>query len=146
MRARLSYVGAGRPTFISRGQHLTAPSWLYLGDATTRHSQYVEIMWRCVPAFNMERRMPAMRLSQDRIWQHASHAVPECVRPRAHQGSCALVIPALRVADQEVAKRLHARHRFELFRIDKISVERWPLFLAEQLHQADIFLDQIIRQ
>ena len=35
-----------------------------------------------------------------------------------------LEIPALRVGDQKVAKRLHARDRLEFFRIDEVGVER----------------------
>ncbi len=58
----------------------------------------------------------------------------------------ALVIPALRVGDQKVAECLHARDRFELFRIDEIGVERDRVGLGEQRHQATVLLDQIIRQ
>src|SRR6202045_5248669 len=55
-------------------------------------------------------------------------------------------IPALRVGDEKVAERLHARHGLELFGVDEISVEGLGLGLAEQLHQPAVLLDQIIRQ
>src|SRR5580704_18499747 len=58
----------------------------------------------------------------------------------------ALIIPALRVGDEKIAERLHARHGLELFRIDEVGVERDRLGLAEQLHQPAVLLDQIIRQ
>src|ERR1700685_3674460 len=58
----------------------------------------------------------------------------------------ALKIPALRVGDEKIAERLHARYGLELFRIDEVSVERRRLGLAEQLHQPAVLLDQIIRQ
>ncbi len=42
-----------------------------------------------------------------------------------------LKVPALRVGDQKVAEYLDARHRLELFRIDKIGVKRERIGLAE---------------
>jgi hypothetical protein len=45
--------------------------------------------------------------------------------------AAALKIPALRVGDEEIAKCLHARHRFQLFRIDEVGIERDGLRLAE---------------
>src|SRR5580704_2418611 len=57
-----------------------------------------------------------------------------------------LKIPALRVGDEEVAERLHARYGLELFGIDEVGVERLRFGFAEQLHQAAVLLDQIIRQ
>src|ERR1700722_15828106 len=71
-------------------------------------------------------------------------AMPWCVAPLAMM--TALKIPALRVGDEKIAERLHPRHGLELFRIDEIGVERDRLSLAEQLHQAAVLLDQIIRQ
>src|SRR5271168_947275 len=55
-------------------------------------------------------------------------------------------IPALRVGDQKIAKRLNARNGFQLFGIDEIGIERDGVALAEQLHQSAVLLDQIIRQ
>ena len=55
-------------------------------------------------------------------------------------------IPALRFRDQEIAKHLDARNRFQLFRINEIGVERDGVGFAEQLHQSAILLDQIVRQ
>src|SRR5882762_6154149 len=54
--------------------------------------------------------------------------------------------PALRLAHHEVAEHLHARHRLQLFRIDEIGVDLDRVGLAEQLHQAVVLLDQIVRQ
>src|SRR5262249_23088714 len=58
-----------------------------------------------------------------------------------------LKIPALCVRDQKITKHLHARDRLELFRIDEIGVvgER-AVAVTEQLHQAAVLLDQIVRQ
>src|ERR1700761_5105862 len=55
-------------------------------------------------------------------------------------------IPALRVGDQKIAKRLNARNGFQLFRINEIGVERDGIALAEQRHQSAVLFDQIIRQ
>src|SRR5277367_4248602 len=54
--------------------------------------------------------------------------------------------PALRLAHHEVAEHLHPRHGFQLFRIDEISVELDRVGFAEQLHEAAVFLDEVIRQ
>src|SRR3569833_1962509 len=54
--------------------------------------------------------------------------------------------PALRVAHEKIAEGLNACHRFELFRIDEERIERRAFLFAEQLHQADILLDEIVRQ
>ena len=54
--------------------------------------------------------------------------------------------PALRVADEEVAERLNARDRLQLFRVDEERVERRAFLFAEQLNQADVFLDQVVGQ
>src|SRR5208282_1055142 len=62
------------------------------------------------------------------------------------RSSGTLEIPALRVGDEKVAKRLHAGDRFELFGIDEIGIERDGIGLGEQLHQPAVLLDQIIRQ
>src|SRR5580700_9764066 len=61
---------------------------------------------------------------------------------RCWQREWELKIPALRVGDQEVAKRLHAGHGLELFGIDEIGIERDRFGIAEKLHQA--ILDQIV--
>src|SRR5262245_40326290 len=53
--------------------------------------------------------------------------------------------PALCVAHKEIAERLDARDRLELFRIDEERIELRAFFLAEQLHQADVLLHQIVR-
>src|SRR6185312_16766372 len=60
---------------------------------------------------------------------HASHAKggkvfasfmqPSEARHTPEAGQGRLKIPALRLGDQEIAERLNARHRFQLFRIDK---------------------------
>src|SRR4029077_13971254 len=55
-------------------------------------------------------------------------------------------IPLLCFRDQEVAEHLDARDRLEFFRIDEERIEREIVDLAEQLHQATVFFDQIIRQ
>jgi hypothetical protein len=55
-------------------------------------------------------------------------------RARLHRVRAAIKaseIPALRVGDEEIAKSLHARDRFKLFRIDKVGIERHSLGLAE---------------
>ena len=54
--------------------------------------------------------------------------------------------PALRVAHQEVAEDLHARNRLELLGINEKSVDRGRVGFTEQLHQATVLLDQIVRQ
>src|SRR3984885_10976093 len=54
--------------------------------------------------------------------------------------------PALRLAHHEVAEHLDARHRLQLFRIDEVGIELDRVGFAEQLHQAVVFLDQIVRQ
>ena len=52
----------------------------------------------------------------------------------------------MRFRDEEVTEGLHARNIFELFRIDEIALKRGRLKLREDLHEARIFIDQIIRQ
>src|SRR6516164_2383539 len=54
--------------------------------------------------------------------------------------------PALRFAHHEIAEDLNACHGLQLFRIDKICVQLDRIGLAEQLHKAIVFLDEIIRQ
>jgi len=54
-------------------------------------------------------------------------------------------MPALRVGDEEIAEYLNTRDRFELFRINKVSVECERVGFAEKLYQATILLDQIVR-
>src|ERR1700731_1507166 len=71
-------------------------------------------------------------------------AMLRCVAPL--EMMTGLKIPALRVGDEKIAERLHARPGLELFGIDEVGVERLGLGLAEQLHQAAVLLDQIIRQ
>src|SRR5260370_3933329 len=56
------------------------------------------------------------------------------------------VIPALSLADQEVAERLHPRHRLEFLRVDEKSVERDGFRLAEQLYEAAVLFDDVVRQ
>src|SRR6187397_2259882 len=76
-----------------------------------------------------------------------SHAALARMITKMNARDCgASEIPALRLRDQEVAEYLHARDRFQLFRIDEIGVEHDALRFREQLHQSVIFLDQIIRQ
>src|SRR5262249_9208262 len=55
-------------------------------------------------------------------------------------------VPALGVRDQEISENLNTCDRLEFFRINKISVERERVGFAEQLNQAAVFLDQIVRQ
>src|SRR5579862_4454556 len=57
-----------------------------------------------------------------------------------------LEIPPLRVGDEEIAEDLNARHRFEFLRIDEERIERERVGVTEQLHQAAVFLDQVVRQ
>src|SRR5260370_15064913 len=56
------------------------------------------------------------------------------------------IIPALSLADQEVAERLHPGHRLEFFRVDEISVARDGFRFAEQLYQAAVFFDDVVGQ
>src|SRR5229473_7108030 len=63
-----------------------------------------------------------------------------------HVSSYPSIIPALSLADQEVAERLHPGHRLEFLRVDEISVERDGFRFAEQLHQAAVFFDDVIGQ
>src|SRR5258705_3191496 len=56
------------------------------------------------------------------------------------------IIPALSLADQEVAERLHPGHRFEFLGVDEIGVERDGFRLAEQLHEAAVFFDDVVGQ
>ena len=66
-RARLSHVGAGRPTItFQRGTSCRHLGWLIWGDATTQRRQHNAIMRRGVRAYNAKRRMPAMRPWQKR--------------------------------------------------------------------------------
>src|SRR5262249_5436409 len=55
-------------------------------------------------------------------------------------------VPALRVGDEEISENLNTCDRLEFFRINKISIERERVGFAEQLNQAAVFLDQIVRQ
>src|SRR6266851_5837334 len=55
-------------------------------------------------------------------------------------------MPALRLGDEKVAKHLHARDRLEFLRIDEIGVVGDLVVVAEQMHQAAVLLDQIVRQ
>src|SRR5580700_503485 len=61
---------------------------------------------------------------------------------RSEKGS--LVIPALRVGDEEIAEGLHARDGLELFGVNEIGVERDRFGFAEKLYEAAVLLDQII--
>src|SRR5262245_34298870 len=56
------------------------------------------------------------------------------------------IAPALRLADEEIAERLHARDRLELFRIDEERVERDRVGLAEHLDEAAVLFDQVVGQ
>src|SRR5271168_261131 len=56
----------------------------------------------------------------------------------------ALVIPALRVGDEEIAEGLHACDGLELFGVNEIGVERDRFGFAEKLYEAAVLLDQII--
>src|SRR6186713_838594 len=83
-------------------------------------------MRRAALSYNTKRRKTAMRVP------HVLWAASET--------------PALRVAHEEIAKRLHARDRLQFFGINEIRIERRAFLFAEQLHEADVLLDQIIRQ
>src|SRR4249919_2437053 len=54
--------------------------------------------------------------------------------------------PALCLAHHEVAEYLYPRHRLQLFRIDEIGVDLDRVGFTEQLHQAVVFLDEVIRE
>src|ERR1700722_20222761 len=56
------------------------------------------------------------------------------------------ITPPLRLADEKITKRLHARDRFQLLRIDEEGVDRDRIGFGEQLHQAAVLLDQVVRQ
>src|SRR5581483_7200456 len=71
--------------------------------------------------------------------RHAQAQSPEHLYERSEA-------PALRVAHEEIAERLHARDRFQLFRIDEERIQRRPFLLAEQLDETDVLLDQIVGQ
>ena len=58
---------------------------------------------------------------------------------------CELEIPALRFRDKKISENLHARDRFQLFRIDEIGIQRDRVVLREQLHEALFFFDQVVR-
>ena len=58
---------------------------------------------------------------------------------------CALVPPPLRHGHQKIAEDLHARDRFEFFRIDKVGIERERVVPAEELHEPAVLLDQVVR-
>src|SRR6266567_2656305 len=55
-------------------------------------------------------------------------------------------IPLLRFRNQEVAEDLNARNGFEFFRVHEEGVEGEIVKIAEQLHQAAVLLDQIVRK
>src|SRR6185295_19837091 len=57
-----------------------------------------------------------------------------------------LKVPALCVVNEEVAENLDACNRLEFLGVDEISVHRERVRLAEKLHQAAVFLDQIVRK
>src|SRR5262249_17338016 len=83
-----------------------------------------------------------LRSTAQQAWQpHVRHAETGDPFKEARLGR-----PALRLADHEVAEHLDAGDRLQLFGIDKISIDRDRVGLAEQLHQTVVFLDQIIRQ
>ena len=52
----------------------------------------------------------------------------------------------MRLAHHEVAEHLHPRHRLQFFGIDEISIDLDRIGFAEQLHQAVVFLNQVVRQ
>ena len=72
---------------------------------------------------------------QQRMTMHVRHAEFDFLAHLVGQWKLhevkELKVPALRVGNQKVAKYLDARHRLELFRIDKIGVERERIGLAE---------------
>src|SRR5580693_4836815 len=88
--------------------------------------------------------MRAMRMEFSTFFARHDVAMLWRVAPLAMMTG--LKIPALRVGDEKIAERLHARHGLELFGIDEVGVECLGFGLAEQLHQAAVLLDQIIRQ
>ena len=103
------------------------------------------------PAPTARRNNAALRLRRQCKAPHASHArrpksfrsmpAMQCVQSNAaptrfwnaigRKRSARSERPALGVADQKIAERLHARHRLQLFRIDEERIERRPLFFAE---------------
>ena len=57
---------------------------------------------------------------------------------RAAESFERLEIPALRFTHKEIAERLHARNRLQLFRINEIGFEQRRIFFAEELHQSTV--------
>src|ERR1700689_118436 len=90
---------------------------------------------------------------------HASHAIPTALSSREYRAAAAgsagviasgataaltLEIPALRVGDKKIAKRLDARDGLEFFRIDEVGVERDGIAVGKKLHEAAVTFDQVI--
>ena len=53
------------------------------------------------------------------------------IKPNPNFPHHALKIPPLRIGDQEIAERLNPRDRFELFRINKVGIDRDRVRFAE---------------
>src|SRR6476469_9304124 len=104
-----------------------------------RRAAYVDNAKRRMPAMRRGQKYPAACLLCDARKVNAIRFLETKRVKRSER-------PALGVADQKIPERLHARNRLQLFRIDEERVERRSLFFAEQLHEADVLLDQIVRQ
>ena len=94
---------------------------------------------------NVGRRMTAMR-NRNSLESDDFHNLNRGSRKFYHTTSVGISeVPALGVRDQEISENLNTCDRLEFFRINKISVERERVGFAEQLNQAAVFLDQIVR-
>src|SRR4026209_1737074 len=90
-------------------------------------------------SINIDGRMPAMRNRKltARCIGWVSPAETRVVEEKLKK-------PALCAGDEEVAENLDTRDRFEFLGIDEIGVHRERVGLAEKLHQAAVFFDEVV--
>lgn len=95
-------------------------------------------------ADNVGRRMSAM---PNRATAKFNQWVATCataafarVRSRKRDEDRESEVPALRIRDEEIAKHLNARYRFQLFRIDEVGVERATALGAHSITDRPVFV------
>src|SRR5215471_3602877 len=127
----------------SRGEHAALPAILggYPSGETADHKYAKRAAQRqCRAPHDCHAQSQFVRKSGD------FHNLNRGSRKFYHTTSVGISeVPALGVRDQEISENLNTCDRLEFFRINKISVERERFGFAEQLNQAAVFLDQIVR-
>src|SRR5262249_38811527 len=142
----VSFVGRADVTF-QRGTLLrrSLAPWEDAANLSPQHVQYVGM-----PAALQRKAPHDSHVTVARLYARVTHfnacnAIRKDTHARAGAGAHSIA-PALRLADEKIAERLHARDRLELFRVDEERIERDRLGLAEQLHQPAVLLDQLVGQ